>query len=325
MLSIQTNVAALDAAMNVTSTQGKLQNTIGQLSSGYRINSASDDAAGLGIAEVLEANIAQYAQAAQNTTDGQSVVQTASSALTEVNNILTRMSSLAMEAANSDVNQSANADANVTTEFGQLVTELDRISNDTTFNGTNLFTGAPASFTFQVGIGSTPANDTIAFTTFKVDSATLKVNALKLDRKGLQLVKSKIDRKDTRGLAARLESLGVAQDLREQMECLSRSVGGMPVLAAARASMTNPESRRAIDELAELASLLKAWDRNIVFDLTEIDELEYYTGVMFEFFSPNLTSELGRGGRYDSLLREFGADMPAVGYSFSMDRLVELA
>jgi len=151
------------------------------------------------------------------------------------------------------------------------------------------------------------------------------VNALKLDRKGLQLVKSKIDRKDTRGLAARLESLGVAQDLREQMECLSRSVGGMPVLAAARASMTNPESRRAIDELAELASLLKAWDRNIVFDLTEIDELEYYTGVMFEFFSPNLTSELGRGGRYDSLLREFGADMPAVGYSFSMDRLVELA
>lgn len=180
MLSIQTNVAALDAAMNVTSTQGKLSNTIGQLSSGFRINSAADDAAGLGISEGLEANIAQYTQAAQNATDGQSVVQTASSALTEVNNILTRMSSLAMEAANSDVNQSATADANVTTEFGQLVTELDRISNDTTFNGTSLFTGAPASFTFQVGIGST-ANDTIAFTTFKTDSTTLKVNGLKLD------------------------------------------------------------------------------------------------------------------------------------------------
>jgi len=180
MLSIQTNVAALNAAMNVTMTQGKLANTVGQLSSGYRINQASDDAAGLGISEGLEANIAQYTQAAQNTTDGQSVVQTASSALTEVNNILTRMSSLAMEAANSDVNQSASADANVTTEFGQLVTELDRISNDTTFNGTSLFTGAPANFTFQVGIGST-ANDTIAFNTFAVDSATLKVSGLKLD------------------------------------------------------------------------------------------------------------------------------------------------
>ncbi len=184
MLSIQTNVAALDAAMNVTMTQGKLSNTIAQLSSGYRINQASDDAAGLGISEGLEANIAQYTQAAQNTTDGQSVVQTASSALTEVNNILTRMSSLAMEAANSDVNQSTSADANVTTEFNQLVTELDRINNDTTFNGTSLFTGGtnvPANFTFQVGIGSTPANDTVAFNTFGVDATTLKVNALKLD------------------------------------------------------------------------------------------------------------------------------------------------
>jgi flagellin len=184
MLSIQTNVAALDAAMNVSTTQGQLSNTIAQLSSGYRINSASDDAAGLGISEGLEANIAQYTQAAQNTTDGQSVVQTASSALTEVNNILTRMSSLAMEAANSDVNSSTTADANVTTEFNQLVTELTRINNDSSFNGTGLFTGGtnvPATFTFQVGIGSTPANDTISFTTFGVDSTTLGVNALKLD------------------------------------------------------------------------------------------------------------------------------------------------
>jgi len=184
MLSIQTNVAALDAAMNVSMTQGKLSNTIAQLSSGYRINQASDDAAGLGISEGLEANIAQYTQAAQNTTDGQSVVQTASSALTEVNNILTRMSSLAMEAANSDVNSSTSADANVTTEFNQLVTELTRINNDSSFNGTGLFTGGtnvPTTFTFQVGIGSTPANDTVSFNTFGVDATTLKVNALKLD------------------------------------------------------------------------------------------------------------------------------------------------
>jgi len=184
MLSIQTNVAALDAAMNVSNTQGQLSNTIAQLSSGYRINSASDDAAGLGISEGLEANIAQYTQAAQNTTDGQSFVQTASSALTEVNNILTRMSSLAMEAANSDVNSSTTADANVTTEFNQLVTELTRINNDSSFNGTGFFTGGtnvPTNFTFQVGIGSTPANDTVAFNTFGVDAATLKVTGLKLD------------------------------------------------------------------------------------------------------------------------------------------------
>src|ERR1700722_2775181 len=169
MLSIQTNVSALDAAMNVSSTSSKLQNTIGQLSSGYRINQASDDAAGLGISESLQANIADYTQAAQNATDGQSVVQTASSALTEVNNILTRMSSLAMEAANSDVNSSTTADANATTEINQLVTELTRITNDSPLNGTGLFTGGsnvPTNFTFKVGIGSTPANDTVAFNTF---------------------------------------------------------------------------------------------------------------------------------------------------------------
>jgi len=181
MLSVQTNVTALDAAMNVGNAQNEVSETIGQLSSGYRINQASDDAAGLGISESLEANIADYTQAAQNTTDGQSIVQTASSALTEVNSILTRMSSLAMEAANSDVNSSTSADGDVNTEFTQLVSELDRISNDTSYNGTALFTGAPANFTFQVGIGSTPANDTISFNTFAIDSATLGVSALKVD------------------------------------------------------------------------------------------------------------------------------------------------
>ena len=78
MLSVQTNVTALDAAMNVGTAQNEVSETIGQLSSGYRINQASDDAAGLGISESLEANIADYTQAAQNTTDGQSIVQTAS-------------------------------------------------------------------------------------------------------------------------------------------------------------------------------------------------------------------------------------------------------
>ena len=170
--------------MNVSSTSSKLQNTIGQLSSGYRINSASDDAAGLGIAESLEANISQYTQAAQNATDGQSVVQTASSALTEVNNILSRMSSLAEEAANSDVNSSASADGDVTTEFNALAGELTRINNDTSYNGTGLFLGAPGAptnFTFQVGIGSVLANDTISTgAPVGVDSTTLGVDALTL-------------------------------------------------------------------------------------------------------------------------------------------------
>jgi len=181
MLSIASNVSALDAAMNVNNTQNQVSNTVAQLSSGYRINQASDDAAGLGISESLEANISQYTQAAQNATDGQAVVQTASSAMTETVNILNRMGSLAMEAANSDVNGSASADTDVTTEFTQLTSELDRINNDTSYNGQALF--GSGKFDFQVGIGSVPANDVVSvdMTNIKVDSTTLAVNALKLD------------------------------------------------------------------------------------------------------------------------------------------------
>jgi len=181
MLSIQTNVNALTAAMNVNTTERKLGTTINQLSSGYRINSPADDAAGLGISEALQADIASYQQASQNAVDGQSVVQTASSAMTEVTNILTRMRTLGMEAANSDVNLSSSAQGDVTTEFKSLVSELDRINGDTEYNSGALF--GSGVYTFQVGVGSSATNDVVSvdLSNVKVDSATLKVTGLKLD------------------------------------------------------------------------------------------------------------------------------------------------
>lgn len=183
MLSIQTNVNALEAAMNVTSTNNQLSNTIGQLSSGYRIDTAAVDPAATGISEQLQADISSYTQANQNAVDGQSVVNTAASALGQVSNILTSMRTLAMEAANSDVSGSATADANVTTEFNQLQAELTRIGNNSTYDGTALFTGTtsvpPATFQFQVGIGATAANDaiTVNTTAMKVSDTGLKVDA----------------------------------------------------------------------------------------------------------------------------------------------------
>jgi ATP phosphoribosyltransferase regulatory subunit len=79
-----------------------------------------------------------------------------------------------------------------------------------------------------------------------------------------------------------------------------------------------------MEELMLLAGKLERWRDRIIYDLTEIDELEYYTGVMFALFNPRLTSELGKGGRYDSLMQEFGRPMPAIGFSCSLDRLAEL-
>ena len=147
---------------------------------------------------------------------------------------------------------------------------------------------------------------------------------LGLDRRRASEVRSEIDRKDTRGLARRLEDLGVAENTRRQVQALTVCIGGAEVLQEARSLLQNPESTKALDDLAGLAETLAPWADRIVYDLSEIDEMEYYTGIMFTFFSPQLRNELGKGGRYDGLLGAFGFDAPAVGFSLSMDRLVEL-
>ena len=151
------------------------------------------------------------------------------------------------------------------------------------------------------------------------------VNSLGLGQPELAEVRSAIDRKDMRALSARLEELGVDGSVRAQVHALSRCVGDSRALAGVASTIDNNESRVAIASLESLASRLPRWRERIIFDLTEIDELEYYTGVMFTFLSPAHAIEVGRGGRYDSLMREFGVDLPAVGFSFSMDRLGECA
>lgn len=147
------------------------------------------------------------------------------------------------------------------------------------------------------------------------------VNSLGLLAEPLAEVRSAIDRKDMRALEVRLEELGVDGKARAEVHALSRCVGDAQALARAATAISNDESRRAIDELATLSGTLGRWQERVVFDLTEIDEMEYYTGIMFTFLSPSHPEELGRGGRYDLLLREFGADMPAIGFSFSVDYL----
>ncbi|HUI09564.1 MAG TPA: ATP phosphoribosyltransferase regulatory subunit [Bacteroidota bacterium] len=151
------------------------------------------------------------------------------------------------------------------------------------------------------------------------------VDSLGLEPGRLAEIRSAIDRKDMRALDVRLEELGVHGGVRSQVGALSRCVGDERALEEAAGSLVNEESRSAIASLERLASALPRWKDRIVYDLTEIDEMEYYTGIMFTFLSPRHSAELGRGGRYDTLMREFGADLPAVGFSFSMDALGECA
>ncbi len=148
-LSINQNIAATNAYRNLSNTQNDLSKSLEKLSSGFRINRAADDAAGLAISEGLRSQVGGLKVAARNAQDGISVVQTAEGALTEVHSILQRVRDLAVQAGNDSNNTEARA--NIKTESDSLVAELDRISQSTNFNGTKLLDGSAGTLKFQVG------------------------------------------------------------------------------------------------------------------------------------------------------------------------------
>src|SRR5690348_10449207 len=131
-LRINQNIAAMNAYRNLTVSDSAMSKSLEKLSSGYRINRAADDAAGLSISEGLRSQIGGLKVAVRNAQDGVSVVQTAEGALTETHAILQRMRDLAVQAANGG-SQDANAQAAANTEFTQLGNELDRIAGTTKF------------------------------------------------------------------------------------------------------------------------------------------------------------------------------------------------
>ncbi|MBU4337495.1 MAG: flagellin [Actinobacteria bacterium] len=172
-LSVNTNVAAINAYRNLSTTQNSLSKSLEKLSSGYRINRAADDAAGLAISEGLRSQVSGLTQAARNAQDGISVVQTAEGSLTEVHSILHRMRDLAVQAANDS--NSEDARTNIATEATQLNEELTRIANSTNFNGTTLLdkvSGATGStLSFQVGAdGDTASQITVDLSSANVAS-----------------------------------------------------------------------------------------------------------------------------------------------------------
>jgi flagellin len=175
-LNVNTNVQSLNAQRNLGKSQASLANSMQRLSSGLRINSAKDDAAGLAITDRMTAQIRGMNQAARNANDGISLAQTAEGALGEVTNILQRMRELSIQSANAS-NSSADREA-LHAEFSQLSSEIDRIATTTEFNGKKLLDGTFASTNaavFQVGAN---ANQTITVSIGDVQTSTLAGSAL---------------------------------------------------------------------------------------------------------------------------------------------------
>jgi len=173
-LRIQTNVEAFNAHRNLVTTQNALGKAMEHLSSGYRINRAADDAAGLAISEKLLAQVGGLAQAQRNAQDAVSLVQTAEGAMSEVHTMLLRMRDLAVQFNNGTLG--ASDQAAITAEVAQLCSEISRIGTQTQFNGISLLTGS-SSITFQVGSndGETLTTKAVALfgsgSTFKINSA----------------------------------------------------------------------------------------------------------------------------------------------------------
>jgi flagellin len=170
-LSVNTNTFSLNAQKNLANIGQKLGGSFAKLSSGLRIVTAADDAAGLGISERMRGQIRSLDMAGRNANDGVSLVQTAEGALAEVSGNLTRMRELAVEAANGTLNTADRTSLDA--EFGELIDEIDRVAGDTKFNGISLLDAA-STVSIQVGVDS---GQTIDITTADMQSTALGLNA----------------------------------------------------------------------------------------------------------------------------------------------------
>jgi flagellin len=175
MLSIINSISSLTAENAISSTQANLQKVLTELSTGLKINSGSDDAAGLAIANGLQANISALTQSSQNASDGVGLLQTADGALSQVTSLLNRAVTLATEASNGGLSTSQSTALD--TEYQSILTEIGNIGSTTNFNGTAVFGTTANVFTSD---GTTGGSGTIATTIGALTTTALALNATNL-------------------------------------------------------------------------------------------------------------------------------------------------
>ncbi len=201
-MRIQHNIPAMNSYRNYTNNTNALSANLEKLSSGYKVNRAGDDAAGLAISEKMRAQITSLDAAQKNAKDGVSLVQTAEGALTEVHDMLNRMVYLATQSANGTYDDDIDRAA-LQEEVDQLVEEIDRIANTANFNGTTLFS-SDTTLTLQIGESSVSFNQlTVTLTSMAVTGAqagatmkklsTMSISSLKTAQSAISTIKDAIN------------------------------------------------------------------------------------------------------------------------------------
>ena len=246
-LRVNTNIASFNAQRNVARITERLKVSYQRLSTGLRIATAADDAAGLAISERLRSQIRSLAQASRNANDGISLVQVGEGALNEVSNILIRLRELSIQAANGSV---SNRDRDtIQEEFRSLVDEVSRIAQSTDFNGVKLLDGSSSAVNFQVGIGVETGIDVLQVTFAPALATTLGLASLDVGSNGdTSLAISTLD-----------NAVNVISSLRGKFGALqNRLQSTIANIAVARESLSAAESRiRDVDVAVETAELTR--------------------------------------------------------------------
>jgi flagellin len=305
---INTNIGSLNAQRNLSSSQASLSTSMQRLSSGLRINSAKDDAAGLAIADRMTAQIRGSNQAARNANDGISLAQTAEGALSEVTSNLQRIRELAVQSANATNSDSDRA--SLQAEATQLTEEITRVASQTQFNGTNLLDGSFANKSFQVGAN---ANQSISIASIGNAQATalgsqklalggtaMGVNTgastAALTTVNAVLIEADLVVTTAQGGASTAISYAAGASAKDIAAAINVGVGGNGVVATATNSATlsgvsaNGNISMSLNGRAISATGVTTTDSSNL--LTAINAESVNTGVVASFTTPGQTNSL---------------------------------
>lgn len=255
-LRINTNTASLNAQRVLYGSKLGLDKSMEKLASGYRINRAGDDAAGLAISENLRAQIRGLKQASRNANDGISLVQVAEGAMNELSSILIRLRELGVQGASDTIGPVERQFLNV--EYDQLISEIDRIADATEFNGTQLLAGVGSIMDFQVGIRNNPEIDRISFDSSKADanSAALGMNLTSVaDKASAQNALGAIDAAIMSVSAMRADFGALQNRLQTTVSNINNSVENM---AAANSRIRDVDVAEETSEMTRQNILLQA-------------------------------------------------------------------
>lgn len=255
-LRINTNTASLNAQRVLFGSKLGLDKSMEKLASGYRINRAGDDAAGLAISENLRAQIRGLKQASRNANDGISLVQVAEGAMNELSSILIRLRELGVQGASDTIGPVERQFLNV--EYDQLISEIDRIADATEFNGTQLLAGVGSIMDFQVGIRNNPEIDRISFDSSKADanSAALGMNLTSVaDKASAQNALGAIDAAIMSVSAMRADFGALQNRLQTTVSNINNSVENM---AAANSRIRDVDVAEETSEMTRQNILLQA-------------------------------------------------------------------